>query len=345
MKHIILTGGLGYIGSNTAVKLLEMNYIVHIMDNLQNANMSVFQDILDILPHKKSNLFFHFVDLRDYETLFQEFEKIEFVDAVIHFAGLKAVKESVENPLLYYENNLISTIHLLKVMKIFNSSTLIFSSSATVYGNAQLPLTETSQTGIGVKSPYGKSKFMMEEILKDEFNTNFPWKIGILRYFKPVGASGMIGENPKDISNNLMSYVAKVCKGEYPFVTVFGNDHDTKDGTCVRDYIHITDLVKGYLATLDFLLKQSKTLEIFNLGTGKGLSVLEMIEHMKDVSGKDVKIKIEKRRDGDLPIIVTSPAKANRVLNWFSENTHKDMCRDLWNLYENPVFSMRENMR
>lgn len=336
MKHIVLTGGFGYIGSHTAVRLLELNYIVHIMDNLQNSNEMVFQNILKIVPDKKNNLLFHFVDLLDYSSLSQEFETIQHVDAVIHFAGSKAVKESVDEPLMYYENNLISTIHLLKIMKQHNSTTLIFSSSATVYGNAPLPLTENSPTGQGIESPYGKSKFMIEEMLKDEFNTEYPWKIGILRYFNPVGAhpSGIIGEDPKGIPNNLMPYVAKVCTGEYPYFTVFGNDYDTKDGSCIRDYIHITDLVDGHISTLHFLFQQERILEIFNLGTGNGVSVFEMIQHMENVIGKKIIVKIGERRSGDLPVVVSDPTKANTILKWFTKKTPLEMCQDLWKFHQ-----------
>ena len=337
MKKIILTGGLGFIGSHTAVELLKENYIVHILDNLSNSFLKVFDKIKSIVPEKKENIHFHFVDLCHETKLFEVFESIEHVDAVIHFAGLKAVKESVENPNLYYSNNLISTIHLIKVMKKFNCNVLLFSSSATVYGSSKPPLTEKSTTGHGITNPYGKTKYFIEEILRDEQHSDPNWKIIFLRYFNPTGAhpSGIIGENPSGIPNNLMPYVVKVASGEYSKVRVFGDDYDTKDGTGIRDYIHVVDLAKGHLSALNFCWTNSSFLEVFNLGDGIGISVLEMIQTMEKVSGKSIPYEIVERRSGDSPIVFCNAKKAKELLQWKPERNVFDMCNDLWNYQKN----------
>jgi UDP-glucose 4-epimerase len=334
MKTILLTGGLGFIGSHTAVELLKENYIVHILDNLSNSFLEVLENIKSIVPSKQKNIHFHYVDLCDQDNLSKVFESIEFVDAVIHFAGLKAVKESVDNPILYYSNNLISTINLLKIMKQYHCQTLLFSSSATVYGASQPPLTEKSETGKGITNPYGRTKYFIEEMLRDEKNSDPNWKIIFLRYFNPTGAhpSGILGENSSGIPNNLMPYVVKVANGELSNVQVFGNDYETKDGSGVRDYIHVVDLAKGHTSALNFCWeKKSPFLEIFNLGDGVGTSVLEMIETMKKVSGQPLPYEITDRRDGDLPIVYCDPKKARESLDWKTERNVVDMCKDLWN--------------
>jgi UDP-glucose 4-epimerase len=335
MKTIVLTGGLGFIGSHTAVELLKENYMVHILDNLSNSFLEVLENIKSIVPEKKENIHFHFVDLCNENELFEIFQSIEYVDAVIHFAGLKAVKESVEHPNLYYSNNLISTVHLIKVMKIFHCQVLLFSSSATVYGNSKPPLTEESPTGDGITNPYGKTKYFIEEILRDEQRSDPNWKIIFLRYFNPTGAhpSGILGENPSGIPNNLMPYVVKVASGEYQNVQVFGNDYETKDGTGIRDYIHVVDLAKGHTAALKFCWEKinSTFLEVFNLGDGRGTSVMEMIQTMEKASGKSVPFEITERRPGDLPVVFCNPKKAKELLGWKTERTVFDMCKDLWN--------------
>ena len=335
MKQIIITGGSGFIGSHISVLLLEKEYKVHIIDNLYNSHKNILDKIREIIPSKSEYLVFHYIDLCNYEDLLNTFKKIGTVEGVIHCAGLKSVKESVQLPLLYYHNNLISTLNLLNVMKEVQCKTLLFSSSATVYGKSKPPLSEVTSTGIGLTNPYGKTKFMIEEILKDEFNSSYGWRMVILRYFNPVGAhpSGLIGENPNGIPNNLMPYVMKVAGKELEKITIYGNDYETTDGTGVRDYIHIMDLAEGHCCALDYILKKTEIFEIFNLGSGIGTSVMEMIETMKDVSGEEIPFEYGERRIGDLPIVYCNPSKANRILKWKTRKTIHDMCRDLWNYF------------
>lgn len=334
-KNIILTGGCGFIGSHTCILLLENDYKVHIIDNLYNSNKNIIDKIKQICPEKSNNLFFYYCDLCNYGELREIFQTIKEVHAVIHFAGLKSVKESVSLPLFYYQNNLLSTINLLQVMKECNCFTLLFSSSATVYGKLKPPLTEITPVGQGITNPYGKTKFMIEEILRDEFHSKKGWRMVFLRYFNPVGAhpSGLIGENPSGIPNNLMPYVMKVAGKELEKITIYGKDYDTTDGTGVRDYIHVMDLAEGHLESLDYILKKTEKLEIFNLGSGIGTSVLEMIDTMKEVSGQDIPYEFGPRRPGDLPIVYCNPSKANRLLKWKTKRTIQDMCSDLWKYF------------
>lgn len=335
MKQIIITGGCGFIGSHISILLLEKGYKVHIIDNLYNSHKSIIDNIKKIIPEKSNHLFFHYIDLCHYHDLLETFKKIGTVEGVIHCAGLKSVKESVSLPLLYYHTNLLSTLNLLNVMKEINCKTLLFSSSATVYGKAKPPLSETTNTGVGLTNPYGKTKFMIEEILKDEYHASNGWKMVLLRYFNPVGAhpSGMIGENPNGIPNNLMPYVMKVAGKELEKITVYGKDYETSDGTGVRDYIHIMDLAEGHISALEYIVNKTEKFEIFNLGSGIGTSVLEMIDTMKEVSGQEILFEYGSRRPGDLPIVYCNPSKANRLLKWKTEKTIYDMCRDLWNYF------------
>ena len=335
MKQIVITGGCGFIGSHISILLLEKGYFVHIVDNLYNSHKNIIDKIKKIVPNKADFLNFHYIDLCSFKDLLDTFTKIGSVDAVIHCAGLKSVKESISLPLLYYHTNLLSTLNLLNVMKEKNCKTLLFSSSATVYGKSKPPLSEMTNTGIGLTNPYGRTKFIVEEILKDEFSSCQGWKMVILRYFNPVGAhpSGLIGENPNGIPNNLMPFVMKVAGKELEKLTIYGNNYETNDGTAIRDYIHIMDLAEGHCSALEYIDKKNDQIEIFNLGSGIGTSVMEMIDTMKEVSGSHIEFEYGPRRPGDLPIVYCNPSKANRVLKWKTKKTITNMCKDLWNFF------------
>lgn len=325
-SKILITGGTGYIGSHTAVELIEAGYEVAIVDNLANSKMTVVEKIAEITGVKPQ---FDQVDLLNLPALERVFREGEF-ETVIHFAGLKAVGESVEQPLRYYETNLGSTINLLKCMLKYNVKRLVFSSSATVYGNQPAPLDESRPTGSGISNPYGWTKFMIEEIIKDVCAAHPEFSATLLRYFNPVGAhpSGLIGEDPNGRPNNLMPIIMKVATGEMPVLAIYGNDYDTPDGTCVRDYIHVVDLAKGHLAALD---KMHAGVQIYNLGTGKGVSVLEMVEAFTRASGKPLPHKIVGRRAGDLAVIYASPEKARAELGWQTELSLDDIMNDTLN--------------
>ena len=334
-KNILVTGGTGYIGSHTVVQLLEKGYNVIIIDNLSNSDRKVLNRIKKIVGYNKyKKLKFFKIDLLNSNALNNLFNKFKF-DGCIHFAGLKAVGESVDHPLLYYNNNITGTLNLLKNILKYKCNKFIFSSSATVYGSSPSPLTEQSQVGIGITNPYGKTKYMIEQILTDIQNSNKNMSVVLLRYFNPVGAhsSGLIGEDPVGIPNNLMPYVLQVAVGKRDKLTVFGNDYDTPDGTGVRDYIHVEDLANGHLAALTKINK--KGIFIYNLGTGKGYSVLDLVNEMKKASGKEIPYKIGKRRAGDLATIVCNPAKANKELKWKAKKGLSDMCKDGWNWQSN----------
>jgi UDP-glucose 4-epimerase len=251
---------------------------------------------------------------------------------VIHFAALKAVGESISQPLRYYQNNLGGTFVLLETMSKFNCKSIIFSSSATVYGSAPVPITEESQIGVGITNPYGQTKFMMEQVLRDVHVSDKSWSIVLLRYFNPVGAheSGRIGESPDGIPNNLMPFVQQVAVGKRPFLSVFGNDYDTPDGTGVRDYIHVVDLAKGHCAAIDWMVKNSGKCEVFNLGTGKGTSVLEMVKGMEKACGHEVPFKVVARRPGDIATVYADTKKAREELGWTASKGIEDMCADAW---------------
>ena len=324
---ILLTGGTGYIGSHTAIELINQGHEVEIMDNLFNSKITVLDNIERITGIKPA---FYEVDLLDMPKMDELFKNGHY-DTVIHFAGLKAVGESVEKPLWYYENNVGGTINLLKCMKKYGVNKIVFSSSATVYGDQGVAeLTEDMQTGVGITNPYGETKHVIEEILKDVAESDPAFEATILRYFNPVGAhpSGLIGEDPNDIPNNLMPIVMKVSTGEIPVLKVFGNDYNTVDGTGVRDYIHVVDLAKGHVAAIS---KMKPGISIFNLGTGKGTSVLEMVAAFEKASGEKLPYEIVDRRPGDLAEIYANPEKAKRELDWETELTIEDAMNDTIN--------------
>lgn len=324
---ILLTGGTGYIGSHTAVELIERGYEIEILDNLFNSKIAVLDDIEKITGVKPK---FYKVDLLDVLAMEKVFEEGKF-DLVIHFAGLKAVGESVEKPLKYYENNVGGTINLLKCMKKYGVNKIIFSSSATVYGDQGVAeLTEEMQTGVGITNPYGETKHVIEEILKDVAEADPEFEATILRYFNPVGAhkSGLIGEDPNDIPNNLMPIIMKVSTGEIKELCVYGDDYDTPDGTGMRDYIHVVDLAKGHVAAIE---KMKPGISIYNLGTGKATSVLEMVAAFEKASGEKLPYKIAGRRAGDLPKIFANPKKAKEELGWETKLTIEDAMNDTIN--------------
>lgn len=326
MKRILVTGGTGFIGSHTVVELLQAgDYEVDIVDNLANSKETVIDDI-EKITGKRPN--FYKQDLLEEEKLRDLFRERSY-EAVIHFAGLKAVGESVEKPLEYYENNLLSTLNVLKCMKEFGTNRIVFSSSATVYGDRDnVALTEDMQTGIGITNPYGRTKFMIEEILKDFCVSDETKQVVILRYFNPIGnhESGLIGEDPNGIPNNLMPIIMRVSQGRIPELSVYGDDYDTPDGTCIRDYIHVVDLAKGHLAALEKV--NGAGVFIYNLGTGKGTSVKEMIAAFEEASGKELPHKIADRRAGDLPSIFANVSKAEKELGWKATHTVADAMRD-----------------
>ena len=321
---ILLTGGTGYIGSHTAVELIKLGHDVEIMDNLFNSKITVLDKIAEITGVKPK---FYQVDLLDVNGMDKMFAEGGY-DLVIHFAGLKAVGESVEKPLLYYKNNVGGTINLLECMKKHNVKKIIFSSSATVYGEQGVTeMTEDMQTGVGITNPYGETKFMIEEILKDVAKAEPDFEAVILRYFNPVGAheSGLLGEDPNDIPNNLMPIIMKVSLGEIPELSVYGDDYDTVDGTGMRDYIHVVDLARGHVAAMN---KMNPGVSIYNLGTGRATSVLEMVAAFEQASGEKLPYKIAPRRLGDLAKICANPTKAEKELGWKTEFDIKDAMRD-----------------
>lgn len=325
--NILLTGGLGYIGSHTAVELLKSGNNVIIVDNLSNSDRSVLNTIKKLT---KTDVKFYKYDLRKETGLNKIFSENK-IDAVIHFAGLKAVGESVEKPLEYYENNLESTINLLKAMRKSGVKNLVFSSSATVYGKAKsMPIYEDFPTS--ATNPYGRTKLFIEEILKDVSIADPSLNIAILRYFNPVGAheSGLLGENPRGIPNNLMPYISQVSVGQLKELNIFGNDYNTKDGTGVRDYIHVVDLAKGHLAALD-KLKTRCGLVVYNLGTGVGYSVLDMVNAFNKCCGGKVRYKFAPRRAGDVDECFASPEKAYNELGWKATKSLDDMCESTYN--------------
>ena len=325
---ILVTGGTGYIGSHTVCELLNNDYEVVIVDNLCNSKREVVESIKEIT---NKDVTFYELDLRNKEELRKVFEEND-IEGVIHFAGLKAVGESVKEPLMYYDNNLISTLVLLEVMQEFNCKNIVFSSSATVYGDPErLPITEDCRVG-GTTNPYGTTKLMIENILNDLYISDNEWSITILRYFNPIGAheSGLIGENPNGIPNNLMPYIIKVAVGELPCLNVFGNDYDTIDGTGVRDYIHVVDLAKGHIKAL---VKNVLTTGVntYNLGTGTGYSVLQIVESFERENEIKVSYKIVERRPGDIATCYADPSKALEELGWKAEKGISEMCKDSYN--------------
>ncbi len=326
--NILLTGGAGYIGSHTAIELLAKGYKVTIIDNFSNSNQSTINKIRAI---SKKELALYSGDVRD-EKLLQKIFTEQSIAAVMHFAGLKSVGESVAQPLTYYQNNIDSTLVLCKLMKLNNVSKLIFSSSATVYGvPKQLPIEETHPVGTGITNPYGRTKYMIEEILQDLVTSDDTWAITALRYFNAIGAhdSGLIGEDPKGKPNNLMPYIAQVAVGKLDMLNVFGGDYNTPDGTGIRDYIHVVDLAKGHITALEHL-DGKKGFSAYNLGTGSGISVLELISAFEKNSGKKIAYTVVARRPGDVASCYADVTLASKKLGWRAEKTLDEACSDVW---------------
>uniref|UniRef100_A0A3P9JFP4 UDP-glucose 4-epimerase n=2 Tax=Oryzias latipes TaxID=8090 RepID=A0A3P9JFP4_ORYLA len=332
-EKILVTGGAGYIGSHCVLELIEAGYHPVVVDNFSNAVQgegTVAESIRRIEKLLNTTIEFHQLDLLDRPGLENLFKKHTFA-AVMHFAGLKAVGESVEQPLRYYKVNLTAAMNLIEVMQANNVRNLVFSSSATVYGDPKhLPIDEQHPAG-GCTNPYGKTKFFIEEIIKDQCKAEKDWNAVLLRYFNPIGAhsSGLIGEDPQGIPNNLLPYVAQVAVGRRQCLSVFGNDYDTVDGTGVRDYIHVVDLSKGHIAALK-KLKENCGCKVYNLGTGKGYSVLQVVKGMEKASGKEVPYKIAPRRGGDVASCYADPKLAEEELGWKAEFDMERMCADLW---------------
>ena len=325
--NILLTGGAGFIGTHTLVELLEHGHEAVVIDNFSNSCREALSRAEELTGKRFA---FYEADIRDRAVLDRIFEEHP-IDAVIHFAGLKAVGESVAKPIEYYDNNLVGTLVLLEAMRDHGVKKLIFSSSATVYGTPeQLPLTETCKVG-GTTNPYGTSKYFQERMLEDVCVSDKEWSVILLRYFNPVGAhpSGRIGEDPKGIPNNLMPYVAQVASGKLQKIGVFGNDYPTPDGTGVRDYIHVVDLARGHIAAIEGCKEAG--VHVYNLGTGVGYSVLDMIHAFEKACGKTLPYEIKPRRAGDIAACYADASKAKRELGWEAENGIEEMCRDQWN--------------
>ena len=326
---VLVTGGTGYIGSHTCVELLNEGHEVIIIDNLVNSKEDVI-DKIETITGKKVK--FYKDDCCDKDALRRIFKENDHIDAVLHFAGLKAVGESVKLPIRYYENNLGSTLSLVTVMQEFDCNNIVFSSSATVYGEQkELPYNENMSVG-GTTNPYGTTKYFIERILKDVCVANDKFSVALLRYFNPIGAhsSGLIGENPNGIPNNLMPYILKVATHELPVLNIFGNDYDTKDGTGVRDYIHVVDLAKGHIKALDKICSTTGVLT-YNLGTGHGYSVLDLVNTFERVNNVKINYQITDRRPGDIASCYSDPTLAEKELNWKAEKGIEDMCKDAYN--------------
>ncbi len=329
-KTVLVTGGAGYIGSHTCIELLAAGFKVVVLDNLCNSSPESLRRAADLAGQGEIPLIEG--DIRDAGLLDSIFTKHD-IYSVIHFAGLKAVGESVEKPLAYYDNNVAGTVNLLQAMQRHNVKNIVFSSSATVYGDPHTtPIQE--HFPLSATNPYGRSKLMIEEMLGDLYKSDPDWQVALLRYFNPVGAhaSGRIGEDPKGIPNNLMPYIARVAVGTYEFLSVFGGDYSTPDGTGVRDYIHVVDLAKGHVKALEaFLRGDVPNLLVVNLGTGQGYSVLDMVGAFAKASGREVPYRIVDRRAGDIACCYADPALAQELIHWQAEKTLEDMCRDTWN--------------
>ncbi|WP_283607817.1 UDP-glucose 4-epimerase GalE [Faecalispora anaeroviscerum] len=339
MKNILVTGGAGFIGSHTCVELLQNGYDICVADNFSNSSPAALDAVRTITGRDFPS---YCCDLLDEEHLGQIFEE-QKIDAVIHFAGLKAVGESVQKPVLYYRNNVTGTLNLLQQMERHSVRRLVFSSSATVYGeNNPIPYREDMPTG-QTTNPYGTTKAMIEQILQDLCKSDSQWNTMLLRYFNPIGAhpSGLIGENPNGIPNNLMPYIMRVAQGSLPYLNVFGNDYPTCDGTGVRDYIHVCDLAIGHVKALDALFAQEGN-SVYNLGTGHGSSVLEVVKAFEQESGVPVPYRFAPRRAGDLPEYYADATKAQKILGWQARYTLADMCRDSWNFIQKQGIEKKE---
>lgn len=325
-ENILVTGGCGFIGSHTVIELLNAGYGVIVIDNLSNSSEKALERIEHITG---KSVKFYKKDLLDEKAVDNIFAK-EDISSVIHFAGLKAVGESCKIPLVYFNNNITGTLNLLKIMEKYNVKSLVFSSSATVYGKPEsVPIREDFP--LSVSNPYGRTKLIIEDMLRDIYSSNNSWDIALLRYFNPIGAhkSGEIGESPNGIPNNLLPYVAKVAAGELEAVNVFGNDYDTPDGTGVRDYIHVVDLAEGHIKALE-KLSSHPGLVTYNLGTGKGYSVLEIIKNFEKACGKKIPYNITERRPGDIDMCYADPKKAKEELGWEAKRDIDQMCEDAW---------------
>ena len=333
MSKILVTGGAGYIGTHTCVELLNVGDEIVVLDNFSNSTPEALENVKKITGKDVKLYEGNMIDRDILNKIFTENK----IDAVIDFAAYKAVGESVQKPIEYYTNNVSTVLVLLDEMRKHNVKTLVFSSSATVYGDPEIiPITEECKVG-GTTNPYGTSKFMVEQILQDLYKSDNEWNIAILRYFNPVGAheSGLIGEDPKGIPANLMPYIQKVAAGKLKELSVFGNDYDTKDGTGVRDYIHVVDLAVGHVKALDRLKKDKKGMHIYNLGTGTGYSVLDMVKAFEKANDITVPYKIVERRAGDIAACYSDPKKAKGELGFEAQKTLEDMCRDSWNFERN----------
>lgn len=333
MKKILVTGGAGYIGSHTCVELLNAGYELVVLDNFSNSKPEVLEKIKKITG---KDFKFYECDYTSAEALEKVFVENE-IGQVINFAGFKAVGESVAKPLEYYTNNVYGALNLLQIMKKYNVKDFVFSSSATVYGDPErIPIDEECMVG-GTTNPYGTSKYMIELILKDLYKSDPTWNIVILRYFNPIGAhkSGLIGEEPQGIPNNLLPYITRVANGTLKELSVYGDDYDTKDGTGVRDYIHVVDLAIGHVKAIEKILKDEKKLSIYNLGTGNGYSVLEIVNAFKEENKVDVPYRITDRRPGDIAVCYANPKKAKEELGFVAKYGIDDMVRDAWNYQKN----------
>jgi len=361
-ENILVTGGAGYVGSHTIVTLLQQGFDVTVVDNLVNSNEEALVRVRKIcgVDTESNRIRFHNIDICDMESLEKMFkESPTKFKSCIHFASLKAVGESVEKPLLYYKNNIFGVLNLLELLDKYGCNSFVFSSSATVYGSAAVPISELSPAGVGISNPYGKTKYMIEEILQDFKKSKLlgqvidqsTWSIIILRYFNPVGAhpSGLIGEDPNGPPNNLMPYISQVAVGKRESLTVFGGDYPTKDGTGIRDYIHVMDLAEGHMSALKFIesplelaAKSSSSkaagygeYSVFNLGSGIGYSVLDMVKGMQIASGKEIAYKVGPRREGDVAVCYADCTKAKEQLGWVAKRTLADMCADSWRWQSN----------
>lgn len=330
---ILVTGGAGFIGSHTCVELLNAGYEVVVVDNLVNASREALNRVTALTGKKLKFYEVNLLDGKKLETVFEH----EKIDAVIHFAGLKAVGESVYKPLEYYHNNITGTLVLCECMRKHHVKRIVFSSSATVYGNPTfVPITEECPKG-DVTNPYGRTKSMLEQILTDLHTADPEWNVMLLRYFNPIGAheSGCMGENPKGIPNNLLPYITQVAIGKLVCLGVFGNDYDTKDGTCIRDYIHVSDLANGHLKALEKIKRDEPAVRIYNLGTGCGYSVLDVINAFEKANGLKINYVFKERRAGDVPKCYADPSKAEKELGWKAVRNLEQMCRDSWNWQKN----------
>lgn len=330
-QTILVTGGAGYIGTHTVIQLLEAGHKVIVLDNLSNSSREALNRV-EAMTGKEVT--FYLGDILD-RALLEQIFLTHTIDAVIHFAGLKAVGESVKEPLRYYENNVVGTTVLLEVMQAFDVKRIVFSSSATVYGMPErTPIDESFP--LSATNPYGRSKLMIEDILRDIAVADSDWSIALLRYFNPIGAhpSGQIGEDPFDVPNNLMPYITQVAVGKLDELSVFGDDYDTPDGTGVRDYIHVVDLAEGHLQALDYVMNQTGV-EAFNLGTGTGYSVLDLVRAFEQESGKSVPYRVTDRRPGDIATCFADPTKSKQMLGFEAKHDIRDMCRDAWNWQSN----------